>query len=775
MKKLALSILLSILVVFPSSVLADPPTVNIPPTNAYSSVTTQNGSVSAPNFIGNLHFVGQGHISVTSSNGSQTVYFNGAPITPVGDRFGWFASDTSGSGGVKDQHFYNFSTGKGISATIGPDDFILSAVNFVNASSKSCGANSFFSSFSNATGIFVCTPATATFNCDTAHNCVNLNTTQTIWQKKIFNNETQIGFTQIFESGAGTLDITTNTTDPNPYTTLRLIPRAGTFNPSSAIQLTGSNDFGNLLTILVSNSTTEPGIIKFVNDHPFTIAATDNSLACFFAPGGYCTKMTLSSNSHIVDFFSSELQHIAKPTDSNSSARADSLQLHSLVKGNCADNQVIKYKSSNGTWICGTVVNGTGSALQTTQNVGKGTGSSGVLAAPTATIAKGKNITTTAPITNTNNATDITLACPTCLTAAITSINSQTGPAYTLQGTTGNITMTNSTNHGQINLGSQAVITNGANQTLTKQLNMSAEAKINGLFLGRTVEKTGSYTPTPTNDLIIMNVTSGSATVNLPTAKGTMTGKVYNIRMDGLSSGNVVTVKPATGETIEGFSDGYNMTHADQILSLQSNGTAWMLLDSISTSDNILQIRGSTTRWTSNLVSTATTGSTLDAASTLYATPLIIPATEKFDKMGIEVSTVANPASTLCRVGIYQDNGNVYPSKLISGSDAGESTTTAKMHVYNFTTPITLKAGLYWTAVSCATAATTQPTFRASNAGLPAVLGFTSTGGVSNYGGMYRVNPVTYGAMPTTFPAGASVIVTNTLTPILEFLEMTGG
>jgi hypothetical protein len=72
-RKLCLfSVFVSILV-FPNLTYADGPYLNIPPTNAFDKIHSDNGTVSAVNFSMPLTIKGGSNISVTSSNGSHTV------------------------------------------------------------------------------------------------------------------------------------------------------------------------------------------------------------------------------------------------------------------------------------------------------------------------------------------------------------------------------------------------------------------------------------------------------------------------------------------------------------------------------------------------------------------------------------------------------------------------------------------------------------------------------------------------------------------------------
>lgn len=67
------------MLVFPSWVHADPSTyLNLPPTNAFDKIHSDNGTISAVNFSMPLTIKGGSNISVTSSNGSHTITISGS-------------------------------------------------------------------------------------------------------------------------------------------------------------------------------------------------------------------------------------------------------------------------------------------------------------------------------------------------------------------------------------------------------------------------------------------------------------------------------------------------------------------------------------------------------------------------------------------------------------------------------------------------------------------------------------------------------------------------
>lgn len=115
---------------------------------------------------------------------------------------------------------------------------------------------------------------------------------------------------------------------------------------------------------------------------------------------------------------------LGTPTTSTDAQIANHIGLlGSLVTGACTNNQILKYQSSNSTWIC---------------------------------------------------------ASDTGLAAAITSINGDTTAAQKILRQSGNTTVTNSTGQVTIGVGPNVVITGGAAQTISKQMTFSSNINMAG-------------------------------------------------------------------------------------------------------------------------------------------------------------------------------------------------------------------------------------------------------------------------------------------------------
>ncbi|NDB92862.1 MAG: hypothetical protein EB167_09255 [Nitrososphaeria archaeon] len=123
-------------------------------------------------------------------------------------------------------------------------------------------------------------------------------------------------------------------------------------------------------------------------------------------------------------------------------------------------------------------------------------------------------------------------------------------------------------------------------------------------------------------------------------------------------------------------------------------------------------------------------------------------------------------------MGIYRDNGNIYPDALVAGSDVATFDGTAAVKTNTFASPIKLTKGLYWFAWACATAATAQQTVRGVPVGaIPSVLGYVSTMGASGAGTGWTV-AFTFGALPSVYPAGGTVLA-NSVAPMI-LVRITG-
>ncbi len=167
---------------------------------------------------------------------------------------------------------------------------------------------------------------------------------------------------------------------------------------------------------------------------------------------------------------------------------------------------------------------------------------------------------------------------------------------------------------------------------------------------------------------------------------------------------------------------------------------------------SLLRFKKSGRYYGSYLTGGATTTQSLASANSLRAFPFFVPKAAKFDRIAIRVSTAATGTTPRGRLGVYEDNGSIYPGKLVL--DAGEVDVSA-IGVKELTIDLTLKAGkLYWLVfLGQDTASLVVGAIPASEASA-SILGFDSTlSGTPILG--YAITQ-TYGALPATYPASAT-------------------
>jgi len=131
------------------------------------------------------------------------------------------------------------------------------------------------------------------------------------------------------------------------------------------------------------------------------------------------------------------------------------------------------------------------------------------------------------------------------------------------------------------------------------------------------------------------------------------------------------------------------------------------------------------------------------ASGVIDVLPFYVPANQTFNRIAINVTTVATGE---CRLGIYADNGNVYPGALVL--DAGTVLTGGATGIREITVSLNLTPNLYWLA-------------RLQNAA-PSLQG-VGVGGLIALGTADLVNVITgfranqaFGVLPNPYPTGAS-------------------
>jgi hypothetical protein len=131
----------------------------------------------------------------------------------------------------------------------------------------------------------------------------------------------------------------------------------------------------------------------------------------------------------------------------------------------------------------------------------------------------------------------------------------------------------------------------------------------------------------------------------------------------------------------------------------------------------------------------------------LYAVPFFTPVPRTVTKMAIHVTTaVAGNA----RLGIYQDNGSIYPGSLVIDAGTVDTSTTGLKEITGLNISFSANT-LYWIVL----VANAAPTISAISSGQGwGLLGYTTL--LSASGGSYWTVSYTYGTLPATFPGGAS-------------------
>ena len=131
-------------------------------------------------------------------------------------------------------------------------------------------------------------------------------------------------------------------------------------------------------------------------------------------------------------------------------------------------------------------------------------------------------------------------------------------------------------------------------------------------------------------------------------------------------------------------------------------------------------------------------------ADTLYAIPYPITRARTPDQLALQVYTA--DAGKSIRIGIYKDNGSVYPGeRLTNGGTVATDTTGLKTVAYT----TQLVKGLYWIAII----SDGTPALGEYRAYLP-IIGNTSSMG--DQLGQFKKSQ-SYGDLPDPFPSGASL------------------
>jgi hypothetical protein len=164
----------------------------------------------------------------------------------------------------------------------------------------------------------------------------------------------------------------------------------------------------------------------------------------------------------------------------------------------------------------------------------------------------------------------------------------------------------------------------------------------------------------------------------------------------------------------------------------------------------------------------ATLGSVLTVTATQYAYPIYVPNTITVKTLNISCAT--GQTGGACHIGIYADN-NGYPGALVFDSGAVSGLTSTAVVTNTPTTGPTLTPGWYWVS-TIFTASSTFPSVEgitATYTSLAGNLGFDTAAHALATSGQAPTGisvAGTYGALPATFPASATLTL-NAVTPAI--------
>jgi len=138
----------------------------------------------------------------------------------------------------------------------------------------------------------------------------------------------------------------------------------------------------------------------------------------------------------------------------------------------------------------------------------------------------------------------------------------------------------------------------------------------------------------------------------------------------------------------------------------------------------------------------------IPATNRMYSQVICFPEGITIDQLAIYIYTAA-AAGGVARMGLYADNGALYPGQLIY--DSGEiSTTTTGPKTAAPPSPIVIaKATPFWTCLLCGVAV---PKLKSSNSSYQPTLGTDNVGEGWLFNGFAA--SIAYGALPATHPAG---------------------
>jgi hypothetical protein len=222
-----------------------------------------------------------------------------------------------------------------------------------------------------------------------------------------------------------------------------------------------------------------------------------------------------------------------------------------------------------------------------------------------------------------------------------------------------------------------------------------------------------------------------------------------------------VTIATTSSQKIDGLAS-WILHNRGQEITVVSDGANWRVVAESVYGVNGYRAKGATmNQWyTSPSAATALGNASLTATSAMRLTPFIAEKVMTID--GIGVSVVTTVAASNVRLGIYRDNGNNYPGKLVV--DVGTVATTAAnaaticpsgCTTTSASLPVTIQPGLYWLAVHHSAHAITVRGFAV--AGMIPILGYAGALNSAATNLQYILTTA-QAALPATLPGTATAV-----------------
>jgi hypothetical protein len=277
-------------------------------------------------------------------------------------------------------------------------------------------------------------------------------------------------------------------------------------------------------------------------------------------------------------------------------------------------------------------------------------------------------------------------------------------------------------------------------------LNLNSTKQIvqgGGLSRNRTA-KAINYTALVSDNIVAVTDTSSPRTITLPSAATAGAGATLEIKDESGAAGiNAITILRAGSDTIDGATSKTINTNYGY-LQLYSTGASWSVDANSSSSSaaagSALPVFSRSGLYYAANSPTVTTSTT--TLSSLRLQAIAISRAVTVDRIGVEVTT--GVATSVTRMGIYQDDGTGYPSTLILDAGTIDASTNGYKEI---TISQALAAGNYWIGAVNQVADATMRV----NTGAVSAVGLIAPGTLTN-ASAYVMGGVTAG-LPSTFSA----------------------